>query len=445
MSDNFRKYILHEFSGKGKIIFDDNADLTANFQIYQLNPGNLVGSLIFTTIDSKLNDIINFNKTFRFDGETMNRLKITAEQCAVYSTEIRQDDTLPSPLIISRFLINVLKVYNTNTLDNLVNEGVTLCFEIGVLNFYSTTNFMVNTEIGEIQSVNRLTNDDIDIFKNLHIPNNTSFLRLKVKSEKTLDATKEKIFKVVNKILELTSFALCTEIRWSYYSVSLNEFSASQLTYYESESRLPFTPNPHYIIEEHRITEFLNKSYNNYTDQLNTKYNFSIALKWLLDSNALRYEVMKFISASTSLESILDSFSTESEKVLPKEKFNEIRKKIELIIKNEIGKQIPPEDVESILQRIPEINRRSYRKKAVRLLESLGILDNNTREALKEIIEIRDRITHSGRFVDPKDKTKAAIAYFKLTTILTKVFIRILVPDDDTFYQQYVGPWKLVD
>ena len=95
-------------------------------------------------------------------------------------------------------------------------------------------------------------------------------------------------------------------------------------------------------------------------------------------------------------------------------------------------------------QRISDINRRSYRKKAIRLLESLGILDNNTREALKEIIEIRDRITHSGRFFDPQDKTKAAKAYFELITILTKVFLRILVPDDDTFYQQF-RPLKLVD
>jgi hypothetical protein len=445
LSDNFRKYILHEFSGKGKVISDDNANLIANFQIYQLNPGNLVGSLFYTKFDSKLNDIINFNKTFRFDGETMNGLKITAERCAVYSTSIRRDDTLPSPLIISRFLINVLKVYNTNTLDKVVRDGVILCFEIGILNFYSTTNFMVNTEIGEIQSANRLTNDDINLFKNLHIPNNTSLLRLKVKSERTLEATKEKIFKVVDKILELTSFALCTEIRWSYYSVFLNEFSASQLIYYESESRLPFAPNPQYIIEKHRMMEFLNKSYNSYNDQLNTKYNFTIALKWYLDSNALRYEVMKFISASTSLESILDSFSTESEAVLPSAVFKKIRNKIEPIIRNEIGNQIPLEEVESMLQRIPDINRRSYRKKAEGLLNTLGILDNQTRETLKEIIEIRDRITHSGRFVDPEDKRKAAKAYFELITILTKVFLKILVPNDDTFYQQFVGPRKLVD
>jgi hypothetical protein len=44
--------VLYEFSGKGKIILDDSADLTANFQIYQLNPGNLVGTLFFTKFDS---------------------------------------------------------------------------------------------------------------------------------------------------------------------------------------------------------------------------------------------------------------------------------------------------------------------------------------------------------------------------------------------------------
>jgi uncharacterized protein YutE (UPF0331/DUF86 family) len=96
-------------------------------------------------------------------------------------------------------------------------------------------------------------------------------------------------------------------------------------------------------------------------------------------------------------------------------------------------------------KKIPDINRRSYRKKAEGLLDSLGILDNHTREALKEIIEVRDRITHSGRFVDPKDRTRAAKAYFELTSILIKVFLKILVPDDDTFYKQHVGPWKLVE
>jgi uncharacterized protein YutE (UPF0331/DUF86 family) len=115
------------------------------------------------------------------------------------------------------------------------------------------------------------------------------------------------------------------------------------------------------------------------------------------------------------------------------------------MIRNEIDNQIPSEDVQSMLQKISDINRRSYRKKTEGLLNNLGILDNHTREVLKEIIKVRDSITHSGRFVDPKDKTRAAKAYFELTSILTKVFLKILVPDDDSFYRQHVGPWRPVD
>ena len=70
---------------------------------------------------------------------------------------------------------------NINNLDNLEKEDITLCFEIGVLNYYSKTTFLVKTEIGDIQIINRLTDDDINLFKNLHIPDNTSLLRLQVK------------------------------------------------------------------------------------------------------------------------------------------------------------------------------------------------------------------------------------------------------------------------
>lgn len=154
---------------------------------------------------------------------------------------------------------------------------------------------------------------------------------------------------------------------------------------------------------------------------------------------------MKFVSASTSLESILDSFSKENDGFLSNQEFKKLRNKIGLLISNEVENQVPPDDIVSMLNRIPDINRRSYRKNAEGLLNSLGIFDDDARKALKEIVPIRDRIIHSGRFVDPQDKRKAAKVYFELGNILTKVFLKILVPDDDTFYQQPVGPWKFVD
>jgi len=197
LSDNFKKYIHYEFYGEGKIILEDSAENTAYFQIYQLNPGNSVGFLSFTKTDSKLDDVLKFKKTFRIDGKTVNGLRISAEGCAVYSYTFNLIDNSPEN---AKFLIKVLKVYNINNLDNLEKQEITLCFEIGLLNYYSTTNFIINSEIGEIQIIDRLTNDDINLFKNLHIPDNTSLLRLQVKSEKSFEATKKKIFEIVNKI-----------------------------------------------------------------------------------------------------------------------------------------------------------------------------------------------------------------------------------------------------
>lgn len=446
MTDNFEKYVLYHFYGNGRVIIKDGSDYTASFEIYQLNPGNLVGSLFFRKIDSKLGNVIKSAEKFLFDGKTTNGLRISAERCAAYSyTEaVIQENGLSIPLT-ARFHIHVLRVYKPNQLENIEKEGTALCIEIGVLNYYSTANFLINTEIGEIESYNLLSNDDVNILRNLHIPNNASVLRLKVKGEKTIEATMEKTLRVIDKILELAGFALCTELRWSRYSVFLNEFSDSQFLYYGAESRLPINPDAHYNIEETSIADFLSKSYNNYNDQLNAKYNFKLALKWYLDSMTSRYEVMRFISASTSLESILDSFSPGSESFVPKNEFNDLGEKIKSLIKNEIGSGMTPDDLELMLKRIPDINRRSYRKKAEKLLESLEILDDHTRETLKDIIEVRDGITHRGRFVDPKDSRKAAKMYFELIDILAKVFIRILIPDDDTFYKSRVGLWKVMD
>ena len=56
------------------------------FRFTKTNQGNSVGVRSFTRIDSKLDRRDStLIKTFRFDGETVNGLKISAEGCAVYS------------------------------------------------------------------------------------------------------------------------------------------------------------------------------------------------------------------------------------------------------------------------------------------------------------------------------------------------------------------------
>lgn len=66
----------------------------------------------------------------------------------------------------------------------------------------------------------------------------------------------------------------------------------------------------HNNIDDSRLRDFLNMTYNNYdTDLFNKKY--TTALAWYLDSLSLRYDVMRFISASTAFESILQAYHSE--------------------------------------------------------------------------------------------------------------------------------------
>jgi hypothetical protein len=58
--------VSHEFHGKNHT--ERWKDYTANFQIYRLDPGNLVTSLSYKNLEW-VNDVVNPNRILRFDIE----------------------------------------------------------------------------------------------------------------------------------------------------------------------------------------------------------------------------------------------------------------------------------------------------------------------------------------------------------------------------------------
>src|SRR5207302_10049256 len=125
------------------------------------------------------------------------------------------------------------------------------------------------------------------------------------------------------------------------------------------KNTLPIVPTSHETIDASRLQHFLNKSYQNYNNEINTKYNFSAALKWYLDSTALRYDVMKYISASTAFESILDSSIRDEESIIDKKTFKTVVAKLEQILEQELRGKIESHDFDSLLISLENINRRS--------------------------------------------------------------------------------------
>ena len=301
----FKKYVWKEFTGRGDIIFESGAIYTVNFEIYAFNSGGLAGSILFTTIDSRLNDELNRSQIFTVSGEAQNNngLMISAEQCTFYSINAIENN-ISIPLIAGNFKITRLKVYDDKKIKKIDEPESTVQFVFGVLNYFSTTEFLLKTEIGEIKNTNILRDDEIAIFRNSFIPFISTLFQVNIKKQKSLEDIKQDVFKVINKVLELTSFALTTEHRWSYYKIFHFDSSSQryEFAYSEAINQLPRPPESHNNIDDSRLRDFLNMTYNNYdTDLFNKKYNFSTALAWYLDSLSLRYDVMRFIRYVNSI------------------------------------------------------------------------------------------------------------------------------------------------
>jgi hypothetical protein len=435
-----KKYVWKEFTGKGNITFQSGAIYTINFEIYIMDSGRLVGSILFTTIDSSLNDELNRNQTFTVSNEAQNqnRLMISAEQCAFYSINTMETN-IPIPLITGNFTISNLKVFDNRKIKKIDEPELRLRFEFGVLNYYSRSKFSLNTEIGEIQNINVLNDNEIAILRNSFIPFISTLLHVHIKIENSLEDTKQHVLNVVGKVLDLTSFALMTEHRWSYYKIFYFDDSSQrfEFAYSEAINQLPRPPESHNNIDDSSLQDFLNLTYNNYNvDLLNEKYNFSVALAWYLDSLSLRYEVMRFISASTAFESILQAYHGEGGLIMPKNIFKLLSEKIATVINKEAENTILQEDVDQMVRAIPRINELNYRTKARKLLEYLGLLDEKTEALLGRIVQVRSPITHTGRSKD-SDKHKVIETYFELFNLLTKIFFRILVVDEIVFKREF--------
>jgi hypothetical protein len=180
----FKKYVCKEFNGKGDITFEDGAKYTVNFDIYIFNSGRLAGSILFTTIDSRLDDELNHSQIFTVSGEAQNSngLMISAEQCTFYSINTIENN-VSIPLITGNFKITRLKVYDDKKIKKIDEPESTVQFEFRVLNYFSTTKFLLKTEIGEIQNINILSDNEIVIFRNSFIPFISTLFQVNIKNK----------------------------------------------------------------------------------------------------------------------------------------------------------------------------------------------------------------------------------------------------------------------
>jgi hypothetical protein len=146
---------------------------------------------------------------------------------------------------------------------------------------------------------------------------------------------------------------------------------------------------------------------------------------------------MQFISASIALETIL-AYSEADQFILDGKTFKKLRKSLAKEINDNLQEQVPKEDILSIVGSLSQLNRRHYKNKVIELLQSLGIFDTGIEKKLSNIIKVRNKITHTGKFKDLSSKDKSVVeAYFELFNILSKIFFRLLVNDLEIYKKEF--------
>lgn len=158
MSHLFTNNVNQEFRGtKGNLTFADGEEYEVTFQIFLLNSGYLIGSVWFTSLNQSLEAKLAMNQTFKLNGhDNRNNLDVTAEKCSFYSIAAKEIEEFPFPIVICGFTIGSVKVYNDEMLKNINDKKTILYFEYGILNYYSTSRFSVDTEVGNIHCDNLL-------------------------------------------------------------------------------------------------------------------------------------------------------------------------------------------------------------------------------------------------------------------------------------------------
>jgi hypothetical protein len=192
--------------------------------------------------------------------------------------------------------------------------------------------------------------------------------------------------------------------------------------------------------------EFIITAWSGYCKELDDIYGFNIALEWLIESVIPDISETKFLAATTCFEMLMDKFNSqnETEFILNRETFKEFYS----IMKKQASDELKFRGINRIYRcdiynALRGINRRSYVDKAKTLIDYWGILFDDTGITLDEIKDVRNDITHRGKYSKEGEEglTQVIKTYHGLMTILIRIFLAML--GYDKYYQDpfMEGKW----
>lgn len=429
---------IFEREGKG-ILKPQNTDsrpieIPVKFTCAQYRDGVIDGTIEIT--EELYSPYLKYFFTTPATNFYINAENLNGEELNIDSLYITHT-TVDSSLIDISFVTSHIKIKH----KEISSASNKIWCKFDVSNLKSSRTFF-DIEEGKVTVANYETSKEIwKEIENYKKSCVTGAIRIELSDavrQQPIEEYKSLLLKKINKILLLASLSQGTYIDWASFELcEQNDEGEIEGFYSERKSIRSAFSARHELTPYFDLSNYFRKTYFNYTDNLDTKIGFDIAVEWYLES--LGYGVLegKYLRACICLELLKDRYNKliDNESIIPKDQFKEkcypdLKEKTREVLK-EIG--INKEKRGEVYANLNGIYRTSFKSSLLRLLDDVNIIYDDLFPDVDIIITIRDQITHRG--VQELKWNALFDVYQRLTCLIQRIFLALL-KYEGRFYQK---------
>jgi hypothetical protein len=440
-----------EYNGSGNVMYSNGFQISGNFSVQMLKNGDIKGELRFDAglhfhehNYPQLLECVNLRLSFRLDGISSQNSEIVIDKCSYNGhSERHSRRTEPRHEIVCNFNAREVSIGHSRKQSNPENG---LIFQFGLLNMHQVSPHTrppvrVDTGLGELAIVPyagfeeraRVIQD-----YGVSLITSTADLYVRIDGHSTIEEYLSRAKEIVQNFLKITSLAHGTWHEWAF--VSAYQHDNKSLICAELQSPITNSSYGFPLTDTRHAPVFIGEAWKGYSIRLREDHGFDYALEWYIESSSPGILETRFLNATTALELLMNYFhlrnGTENYEGVD---FDRFFGDITELVNEKLSSSTLDDRIKNSLRGyIAGMKRRSFTAKAELLIQhwristaDLGI------SSIRGITDIRDEITHTGRYTG-RGKDNHALEtlernYRALFTILTRIFLAML---------NYAGDYK---
>jgi hypothetical protein len=431
---------LFEYSGSGKLFYVNGSEFVVNFSLRMLQNGKINGELRFHFQENKyprLLECLRNNVAFSLKGKTREDTEIEIGE----GTPGRYFEKIKSePQIECKF--KAQKVSISPSLKQ-GKPGNDLCFQFGLVNLDKIYHFAVETELGQLTISNY---EGIEVMNRLMQEYGLSFvttaaeLTINIDGRRTIEGYLTEAKEIVQNFLKITSLAHGCWHDWAFVIVGQKENASDKYRVICTDLHNPQnnSPNGFRLTNTAHSPTFLCKAWSGYSNTHKENYGLDYALEWYVETSTSILEI-KYLNAMTALELLMTYYYRHNEtKFIRESDFNQFYQNAKRHFYQMLdSSNIDKDTAGQLKNHFSNMNRPNSPTKARKLVEHWGILTSDLeippeekRDVIEKIFDIRNEITHSGRYhrrgKDTHPLETLTKAYSALFSLLTRILLAML-------------------